>query len=453
MDSEHGTWISIVRMKTATFWIIALSLGISAAAPAQIQHSTVPLGDAIERALKNGSLTFGDARPFHIRLSVSEPENPQSPYVGSIEEWWSSPEQWRREVRGKGALHQTIVVSGGKKTEKDEGDYYPLWLRNFEVAILDPIPYPDAWKVKGAVIEQITMPNGAKSSPNVRAQSKIGTGDRATDAFSNISFDQEGRLSFFGSPRYAMEFHDYRDFGKKQIARRLVDNPESGTTLVGEVQVLEDLSKTSNLAQLFAPLPTNEDRFETASPDSQQMERLTEGNPPIVWPTVRSGHTHGHLAMYISADAEGNVREAWPLNSDNAGLEDPARDQVRKWKLKPAVDSTGNHVQVDGGLGFVFDTKIEDPLPVVRGSQIDDLSSGCGYNPTLPAGLLPSGTTFTIRVGVNEQGKLTGESYPPNVPWNVVQKAELHTMNCRFKPYVVNGKATYYAVEFIFTAP
>jgi hypothetical protein len=54
---------------------------------------------------------------------------------------------------------------------------------------------------------------------------------------------------------------------------------------------------------------------------------------------------------------------------------------------------------------------------------------------------------------VNEHGKLTGESFPPNIPWDVVQKAGLRTMDCKFKPFVMDGKATYYAVDFVFTAP
>ncbi|MGA7243455.1 MAG: hypothetical protein WBX19_09745, partial [Terracidiphilus sp.] len=312
---------------------------------------------------------------------------------------------------------------------------------------------PSSWKVSGAVIEQITLPDGRHSDASVRAQSKIGTGDRATDAFSNVSFDADGLLKFFGSPRYSMEFHDYKAFGKKQIARKFVDDPESGTMLVGEVLVLEDEWNAEGASGLFNLLPTNDDRFQSAPLNSQQMENLTDGNPPIAWPTVRSGNVHGHLAMYISADAQGQVREAWPLNSDNAGLEDPAREQVHTWKLKSAVDSTGRRVQIDGGLGFVFDTKIGDPLPVISGAQIDSQSTGCGYKPILPPGLLPSGTKFKITAGVNEEGKLTGESYPPGIAWDVIQKAGLHTIDCRFKPYVVHGKPTYYAVEFWFTAP
>ena len=83
----------------------------------QIKSTRVALGDSISAALAKGSLLYGDARPFHIRVSISEPENLQSPYQGTIEEWWISSSQWRREVTDKEGLRQTIVVADGTKTE------------------------------------------------------------------------------------------------------------------------------------------------------------------------------------------------------------------------------------------------------------------------------------------------------------------------------------------------
>jgi hypothetical protein len=148
-------------------------------------------------------------------------------------------------VTSKDGMKQTIVVVNGKKTEQDEGDYFPLWLRRFVFALVDPVPDAAAWTASGASIEQITLPNGAKSDACARGQSKIGSGDRATDAFSNICFDGDGKLKSVGSPRYSMEFQDYRGFGKKQIARKLIDDPEPGTELVGEV-VQSARSKWSN---------------------------------------------------------------------------------------------------------------------------------------------------------------------------------------------------------------
>jgi hypothetical protein len=354
-----------------------LFAGLCATAPGQVKRTTVPMGEALTKALARSSLTGKDAKPFHVRVIVSEPENPDSPYQGTIEEWWVSPNQWRREVTSKDGMRQTIVVIDGKKSEKDEGDYFPLWLRRFVIALTDPVPNADAWAASGGSIEQITMPNGAKSEACARAQSKIGSGDGATDAFSNVCFDGQGNLESVVGPRYSVEFHDYRSFGKKDIARKLVDDPEPGTTLVGEIVQLEDESKVGDSQTIFTPLSTDDNKFRSVAVSPEQMEQLTAGNPPIQWPSVRSGNVKGRLAMYISVDTEGNVRETWPLNSDNAGLEESALKQVHLWKLRPATDSTGQRVQVDGGLGFAFDTKIENPIPVITGSEIGNLVSGC----------------------------------------------------------------------------
>ena len=100
-----------------------------------------------------------------------------------------------------------------------------------------------------------------------------------------------------------------------------------------------------------------------------------------------------------------------------------------------------------------FSTKIGVPLPIITGNDIEKYATGCGYNPTLPKGLLPSGTTFKIRVSVNEKGEDTGEIFPSNIPWNVIQMAQLKPMDCKFKPYIVDGKPSYHHIDFTFTAP
>jgi hypothetical protein len=43
-------------------------------------------------------------------------------------------------------MRQTIVVADGKKTERDEGDYFPLRLRGFVSATFDIIPDAAAWR-------------------------------------------------------------------------------------------------------------------------------------------------------------------------------------------------------------------------------------------------------------------------------------------------------------------
>jgi hypothetical protein len=436
-------------------WVLVVvgCVCLTAVCGAQIKRTAVPLGNAVGEALKKGSLTGEGARPFHIRVIVSEPENSQSPYQGTIEEWWTSQDQWRLEVTAKGGMRQTVVMAGGKKSEKDEGEYFPLWLRRFLNAVNDPIPNAGGWATSGGEIEQITMPDGAKSDACARAQSKIGTGERATDAFSNVCFDGEGRLKFYGSPSFSMEFHDYKGFGKKQIARMYVDNPEPGTGLVGKVEVLEELKGPPDA--LFAPLATNDDRFRSVHVNSEQMERMIAGNPPIDWPPVRSGNTKGKLAVYIATDADGNVREAWPLNSDNAGLEDPVRAQVMKWKLKPAVDHDGKKLQVEGGIGFAFGTEIADPIPVLSDAEARQLVTST-VDPKFGSGAA-RGTRYRVRIAVNEQGKVTGGAAgDTEVPGTVKPTGNdlfaimMATREWHFKPLIRDGKPQYFFAELVF---
>jgi TonB family protein len=61
--------------------------------------------------------------------------------------------------------------------------------------------------------------------------------------------------------------------------------------------------------------------------------------------------------MYVSVDRQGHIREAYPLNSDNAGLQDAARDQLLKWKLKPMA-ANGVPVQAEAPLTFRFETTL-----------------------------------------------------------------------------------------------
>jgi outer membrane biosynthesis protein TonB len=150
-----------------------------------------------------------------------------------------------------------------------------------------------------------------------------------------------------------MSFNHYGKFGEQQIPRAMGDAPEPGAEIGADVAKLEELSNPPTDA-LFIPLTSNDTRFDSAEMTAERLEELTAHNPQLVWPAVHSGKLHGNLALYILVDAEGHVREAWPLNSDNAGLDDPARDQVKNWIVAPVKDSAGDPIQVDGALGFRF---------------------------------------------------------------------------------------------------
>lgn len=436
-------------------YVLAAVLVVGTSAPGQMRQTSVPLGDAISKALAKSSLTGEGSRPFHIRVNVSEPQNPRSPYQGAIEEWWSSPTQWRREVTAREGMRQTIIVANGKKSERDEGDYLPLWLRDFVFALFDPAPERSRWEVGGVTIDQTIMPNGSRSNACARIASKIGTGDRATDAYSNVCFDGEGRLQFIGSPRYSMSFNHYRRFGDRQIASALGHAPESGTELEGDVVQLEDLSRAMRDG-LFTPLPSNDHRFDSAELSAAKLEELTAGDSPVVWPSVRSGSLQGNLAMYLSVDAQGHVREAWPLNSDNAGLEDSAREQVRRWIITPQRDSDGDPVQADGPLGFRFRTVISNPIPVLSDAEARQLAIRL-VEPRFAPGTAPAGTRYRVRIAVNEQGNVTGGAAGDTEVPGTIEPAGpalfpimMAVRSWQFRPLMKDGAPQYFFAELVF---
>jgi TonB family protein len=173
-----------------------------------------------------------------------------------------------------------------------------------------------------------------------------------------------------------MEFHDYKKFGKVMVPRTLREDPEPGTTITSKVIVLEDLNSTD--PTLFTVAEPTKREVQSLRISQDQFEAAAIGNPKLAWPQVQSGKTSGLLSMYVSVDREGNVREAYPLNSDNAGLQDAARDQLLKWKLKP-VQSDGVPVQVESALSFKFETDLTpNSQKQYNNESLDTILSGAG---------------------------------------------------------------------------
>jgi TonB family protein len=112
--------------------------------------------------------------------------------------------------------------------------------------------------------------------------------------------------------------------------------------------------------------------------------------------------------MFVSADKNGHIREAYPLNSDNAGLQDMARDQLLKWQLKPAVVD-GSRVQVEVPLTFAFSTTLEGVAAPSSGS--------------IAASPSVSGTdTNLIKVSPAIANSLRVKSYPPVYPQSLKER-------------------------------
>jgi hypothetical protein len=197
-----------------------------------ITEKSVALGGALSHALEKSSLTEANDKPFHIRIHLVESTNSPSNYRAEIEEYWVSPQQWRRSIDSP-LFKQLVIVDGAKISEKDTGDYFPLWLQNFVTAIFDPVPNARFWDNLGAQITQITLPNGQHSDSCVREKFRVGSDSVKNDAFSNLCFDPDGMISFFGSPAIAWNSTTIGALAKSDLRGviRMIRNRERKSSL------------------------------------------------------------------------------------------------------------------------------------------------------------------------------------------------------------------------------
>jgi len=221
---------------------------------------------------------------------------------------------------------------------------------------LRPVPMLDSLRKVNASMQKPSASEHSNSC--ARLQMKVGEPPAENNAFLVFCFEGgHGLLESVITPAYDAGFKDYRDFENKKVARRFVIDPEPGTTIEARITQLEELAgrDESQFAVQEAAPPT--ERMSRTSIPEATRRSLSAYTPDILWPLVRSGKTSGVLSMYVSVDRNGHVRETWPLNSDNVGLEDAARQQVMKWQFKPAK-MHDVPVQTETVLTFAFKTKL-----------------------------------------------------------------------------------------------
>src|ERR1700733_4187849 len=409
---------------------------------------SVPLAGVAQRALEESKLTSPGSSPFHLKAKIVETTIPSSDYKAEIEEYWVSPEKWRRTITSPG-FSQTLVVNADKISEQDTGDYFPWWLNDLVTAIFDPLPMLDGIRKTNTLLQK---PRGTEHSTScARLQMKVGTPPAENSAFLVFCFEgSRGLLDSVFTPGYDAEFKDYWDFKGKRIARRLVIDPEPGTTIEAKVTELTALgSPDEGLFTVSQPTPPAE-RVNRMRITESTARGLLSSPPDFLCPSVRSGKTSGVLSMLVCVDRAGHVRETWPLNSDNAGLEDPAREQVMKWQFKPAAIN-GVPVQTETVLTLAFATKVGDAIPILSDEDARKLAANI-VESIFPSGAA-KGTEVKVRIGVNLDGTINGAGNPYDVPTPLFMAAYSALTKWRFRPYLRNGKPDLFAADIAFRVP
>lgn len=425
--------------------LVLAALCCAASQPAAALDKTLSLGDAAASAVKQSQLTLSGAPPFHLKASITNEVNPASDYKATIEESWLSPKHWRRTIESPG-FSQTLVVDDDKISETDRGDYYPLWLRDLVTAIFDPLPMAQQLQhFRGTV----TLPGDSDTSYSC---ANFAVPGGVPPVKSNLAYafcfrGKSGLLQDVATPGYKAHFEDYRPYKGRMVARRIVADFASDVKLQAQITSLEGTLPTSR--ELFS--------VDQPTPAAQQLNRqqvaeataraIAVAAPPIAWPEVREGKTSGTISVYISADKLGQVREVWPLQSDNPELNAAARRQVMEWRFQPYVN--GVPMQMESVLTFAFQAAMGPPIPFLSNAEARKLATDV-VEPRLSRGKAPGMKTFTLRIRVDEQGKLVRVLNLKNAPPELYRTGEKALQQWRFHPHLHDGKPDMFDADIVF---
>jgi hypothetical protein len=303
----------------------------------------------IKKAVQKSTLDQPGTKPFHLKavLAPSYPRDKDSGRTGEIEIWWKSPTIWRREVRCP-IFHQIQVVNNGQVWQKNDGNYFPEWLRQMSIELIQPIPRLQEVldQIKGAEVKDrmgTTYITWMIPSSDGTAQSLMGASVALTDS--------SGLLFYGGGSGWGGLFHDFADFHGRLAARTVaVGSPE----VTARVTVLEDLQDSPALFDTSAG-GGDPQVLETQLLDERTLRRnLLSTNEPA-WPPLKDGPLEGAVTTEIVVDRTGKVRDLGTLVSSNPGVNDTARAQIEAMRFRP-FEQNGIPVQVVSRITLAFKT-------------------------------------------------------------------------------------------------
>ncbi|HEV7521544.1 MAG TPA: energy transducer TonB [Candidatus Angelobacter sp.] len=411
----------------------------------EVKDKVVSIGQAADHALQQSKLTLPGGSPFHLKAHIANAGTAKPEYSADVEEYWVSPEKWRRTVQSAG-FSQTLIVSGDKSFEQLAGDYYPFWLHDLVTALFDPLPMVDQLK---AMRGQLEIPgDSTKSNSCLNMQFKVGIAPVQNSLAYIFCFGGKGGLlQAVVTPGYKAEFSDYQAFKNKMIPRIIKAEFTSGIFVSGKIIELTALSAPDeNLFTVDTVTPATE-LMKTIQVGEDSARALALNTPAVIWPAVREGKTSGVMSVYVSVDRSGQVREVWPLASNNAELNEAAREQVMLWKYKPY--SNGGSSQMEAVLTFAFNTRIENPVAVLSDTEARKLATHVA-EAVVPPGKGRKGSKFSLRVSVDEAGKVQAVQNQSNAAPALYAAGTAALKQWRFRPYINKGSPDRFYADITF---
>lgn len=385
-------------------------------------------------SLVQGSLIAPGSTPFHLRATITESDDTTP--LAQVEMYWVAPDQWRRTIESQD-FRQVVIVSGATRFESDSDDYFPLALQTLVSAMFDPKPLLAEYRPGDMVL---TKANGQSSESGLfcfDAQHKY------------CLMSRYGLLESVSAAGHSIELMSYEKFDGKRVARRLVYTVSPGNAAtVALVTELEKLKSPDE--NLFRPNPGSAGNAPIKIEDLSQEElmSLAVDKPPIIWPQTLDGAETGQASFYVSIDPQGHPREIHPVQSANERTNDSAIRQLMQWKFQPAMEH-GQPVQAEGLLTFSLNTREFGPPDPLTNEQMRKMAS-TPVDPVVPAGTVPPGTTYQLRVAVDSDGNIIEEIAAEGPP-DLFGACDAALKQWHFKPIMENGQPRPYRGLITFT--
>jgi hypothetical protein len=302
---------------------------------------------AVRKAVKQSTLNQPGTEPFHLKATVAPTTDLASNRTGEVEIWWESPTEFKREVRSP-EFHQIMIVRGAREWQKNEGDYFPEWLRETAVALIEPIPD------LSQVLEQMKQGEVRSMAGNTYASwmsfSTDGSVRKSIGCTVSIN-DQTGLLFYGGCLGWGALFKEYRKFHGRSVARILTSgSPEVTATVI----VLEDLK---DMAPSVFDIPADggdAHPLHTVVVDEPSLRKNLEP-AALAWPAVKDGPLEGAITTKIVVDRAGEVRDVSSVLSDNPALSEFVSKSIWAMQFKPYLQN-GEAVQAISRITMAFKT-------------------------------------------------------------------------------------------------
>jgi hypothetical protein len=331
---------NLSKVATLSLALVGLSISVRADDPEKL----------VKKAVERSTLNQSGTRPFHLKavLTPSFDRDRGSNRTGEVEIWWASPAQWKREVRSP-EFHQIAIRNGERESQKNEGDYFPEWLREISVALIEPVPQLDKVleNVRDADVKRMmgsTYFSWMMMSSNGTVEKGVGAGIAITE--------QTGLLFYGGDLGWGGMFKDYESFHGRQVARTVsAGSPE----VTAKVITLEDLRDIP--PGLFDATANGSDTLllRTILVDELTLRKNLIPTDAIMWLPMKDGPLEGAVTTKIVVDCAGKVREIGTIVSDNPGLSETAGKAIAAMRFKP-YSQDGVPVQVVSRATLSFKT-------------------------------------------------------------------------------------------------